>query len=760
MLLVYLLAIFLSAALLFLVQPMAAKLVLPILGGSPSVWNTTMVFFQALLLLGYFYSHLVTKKLPRLAQGAVHALVIAAGALMLPIALPKVIGTPGPGESPALWLLLLLPLVAGVPFFVLTTTGPLLQSWFASSSHRRAKDPYFLYAASNIGSFVGLLSFPFYLEPRFDLAEQSAWFSRGYYGFAALAALCFLFAWRGDDRSNRPTAAVAEPVTITWPQRLLWIALAAVPSSLSLGVTQTITTDIAPVPLLWVVPLSIYLLTFVLAFSTRLRFTARGAGLLLIASTLGTIGVRLLGGDLPNEVVILSHLSVLFFGALVCHRRLAETRPAAAGLTEFYLWLAVGGVIGGLFNALLAPLIFNAALEYPFAIATACALIPAKRPLERRTALFSVLAALIVASAAVVGVQALSARGVITPASMPAARALLISLACLALLFGPAGGALRFGVAAMVVFVGTLLLTRQESGQLVFVERTFFGIHEVYREGPLSKLQHGSTTHGMQRHDDAFRRTPLSYYHPDGPLGDVIRRAQEKANASIAVVGLGAGSIAAYLRAGDAMTFFEIDPAVASIASNPDLFTYLSDAKAKIDIVIGDGRAALTRDQRRFDLIVLDAFSSDSVPLHLLTREAVAAYRSHLRDRGGISFHVSSRFLVLAPIIAATVASTNTPNEPDPMIVLIRDDSLTREESAHTGRFPSTWLLALRRSDAAPLLASSAATNDPTKQWHEVAVPPMKPWTDSYSSIWSALVPALAKDVAEATARQSPPARK
>ncbi|HEX8877044.1 MAG TPA: fused MFS/spermidine synthase [Phycisphaerales bacterium] len=748
MLFAYLLAIFLSAALLFLVQPMAAKLVLPVLGGSPSVWNTTMVFFQALLLLGYLYSHVVTRKLPRAVQGLVHAGVIAAGALMLPIALPRSVGTPGPGESPALWLLMLLPLVAGVPFFVLTTTGPLLQSWFASSDHRRAKDPYFLYAASNIGSFVGLLSFPFFLEPRFDLSEQAAWFSRGYYAFAGLAALCFVLAWRGRVQSEASIASPAAP--IAWTTRLLWIALAAVPSSLSLGVTQTITTDVAPVPLLWVVPLSIYLLTFVLAFSAWFRISARTIGSLLIACTLGTIGARFLGGELTNEVIFLSHIAVLFSGALMCHRRLAESRPGASGLTEFYLWLAVGGVLGGLFNALLAPLIFNAALEYPFAIAASCALIPSRVTPERRAVLFSVLAALLVASVAVVGVQALGARGVIAPASMPHARAVLIPMACVLLLLGPAGGALRFGVAAMVVFVGTLLLSRQESGELVYVERTFFGIHEVYRKGDLAQLQHGTTIHGMQRRDDRFRRTPLIYFHPDGPLGDAVRRAQERSGASIGVIGLGAGSIAAYSRPGDEMTFFEIDPAVAGIARNPDLFTYLTDAQGKLDVVIGDGRAALSRDTRRFDLIILDAFSSDSVPLHLLTREAVGSYREHLRERGAISFHVSSRFLVLAPIIAATVASTNVVGDPDPMIVLMRDDSLTREESARTGRFPSTWLMAMRRSDAAPILARSEATNDPTRQWREVPVPRMKPWTDAYSSIWSALLPAFAKDAAEA----------
>lgn len=762
MLLVYLLAIFLSAALLFLVQPMAAKLVLPILGGSPSVWNTTMVFFQALLLLGYFYSHLVTKKLPRLAQGVVHAVVIAAGALMLPIALPKVVGTPGPGESPALWLLMLLPLVAGVPFFVLTTTGPLLQSWFAASSHRRAKDPYFLYAASNIGSFVGLLSFPFFLEPRFELAEQSAWFSRGYYAFAALAALCFLFAWRGGDRSSRSTAAPDEPVTITWSTRLLWIALAAVPSSLSLSVAHAITTDIAPVPLLWVLPLSIYLLTFVVAFSSRIRVRPEFAGMLLLPVALSLLEVRFAGTALPNELVFAVHLLLLAVGALMCHTRLAASRPPAAGLTEFYLWLAVGGVVGGLFNALLAPKLFNAALEYPVAVAAACCLIPSRHPAtDRRSLLYSVLAALAIPTLAVVGVQWLEARGAIGPAAVPVSKFLALIGACVAVAIPARGRYIRFGLAVMVAFVYSMLSARQQSGALLYVERTFFGIHEVYQNGDRTRLVHGSTTHGMQADSEELRRTPLSYYHPDGPLGDAMHRAQAEGRpADIAIVGLGVGTTAAYSRPGDRFTFFEIDPAVVTIARDPGLFTYLADARGTIDIVLGDGRASLARESRRFDLIALDAFSSDAVPLHLLTREAIVNYRQRLKPGGAIAFHISSRYLALGPIISATVAATNTAADPDPMVVVSRDDLLTRDESARTGRYPSTWLLAMRRSEAAALISTSGELSNPVRHWRAVPVPRMKPWTDAYSSIWSALVPAFAKDALEAAEASAPPAPK
>jgi SAM-dependent methyltransferase len=761
-LLVYLLAIFLSAALLFLVQPMAAKLVLPILGGSPSVWNTTMVFFQALLLLGYFYSHLVTKKLPRLAQGVVHAGVIVAGALMLPIALPKVVGTPGAGDSPTLWLLMLLPLVAGVPFFVLTTTGPLLQSWFASSSHRRAKDPYFLYAASNIGSFVGLLCFPFFLEPRFDLAEQSAWFSRGYYAFAALAALCFLFAWRGGAGTIAPSASVPPAAPITWPTRLLWIALAAVPSSLSLSVAHAITTDIAPVPLLWVLPLSIYLLTFVVAFSSRIRVRPEFAGVLLLPVALSLLEVRFAGTALPNELVFAVHLLLLAVGALMCHTRLAASRPAATGLTEFYLWLAVGGVAGGLFNAMLAPKLFNAALEYPVAVAAACCLIPSRHAAtDRRSLLYSVLAALAIPTLAVVAVQWLEARGAIGPAAVPVSKFLALIAACVLVAIPPRGRFIRFGLAVMVAFVYSMLSARQQGGALLYVERTFFGIHEVYQSGDRTRLVHGSTTHGMQSDREELRRTPLSYYHPDGPLGDAMRRAQvEGRSADIAIVGLGVGTTAAYSRSGDRFTFFEIDPAVVGIARDPGLFTYLADAQGTIDIVLGDGRASLARESRRFDLITLDAFSSDAVPLHLLTREAIATYRQRLKPGGAIAFHVSSRYLALGPIISATVAATNAGSDPDPMVVVSRDDLLTRDEGASTGRYPSTWLLAMRRSEAAAMVAAFSESPNPARHWRAIPVPRMKPWTDAYSSIWSALVPAFAKDALEAAEASAPPAPK
>ncbi|MBY0111346.1 MAG: fused MFS/spermidine synthase [Phycisphaerales bacterium] len=738
MLFLYTLAIFLAAALLFLVQPMAAKLVLPLLGGSPAVWNTTMVFFQSLLLLGYFYSHLVTKKLPRPAQGLVHASVIAAAALTLPIALPQAVAAPGPADSPALWLLLLLPIVAGAPFFVLTTTGPLLQSWFAASNHPRAKDPYFLYAASNTGSFVGLLSFPFFLEPRFSIPEQSAWFSRGYFAFAALVALCFFIARPARTSTSGPAPATPDlhAPSITWPRRLLWLALAAVPSSLSLGVTQTITTDIAPVPLLWVVPLSIYLLTFVLAFSPRFPFSSSFAGKLLIPASLAVIATRFLSNDFPNDLAILAHLFMLFAGALSCHRRLAELRPAAHNLTEFYLWLALGGVAGGLFNALLAPLAFNASLEYPIAIAAACCLIPSRRGgLDRRTILFGVLASLLLVSAAVVAIQYVAPS--ISPASVPNARFLTIAVACALLLLGPPGGAIRFGVAAMVAFVAALLISRQQSGELIYVERTFFGIHEIYHTANLNKLQHGNTVHGMQVRTDALRRTPVTYYHPDGPLGDLFRWKQlPDTPISVAGVGLGAGSIAAYTRDRDTLTFFEIDPAVATIATNPDLFSFIADAKGKVDIVLADGRLGVTRDPRTFDLIILDAFSSDAVPLHLLTREALASYRSRLKPHGPIVFHISSRFLNLAPVISATVSSLD-----QPFTLVSRDDSLTLEESNKTGRYPSTWLVAAARADLDPLLTTS--------KWSVVPPPAsMRPWTDSYSSIWSALAPAINADAA------------
>lgn len=391
MLAAFVAAVFLSASLLFLIQPMAARLLVPLLGGSPAVWNTSMVFFQAVLLAGYLYAHLLTRRLAPRTQAVVHAAVLVVPLLAyaalgrLPVLDPRELPTPDTAH-PTAWVLLALLLSVGVPFFVLSTTGPLLQRWFASTTHRHARDPYFLYAASNLGSMLALLAYPFAMERTLRLAEQRAWFSAGYVAFAALAAVCGMFmlsrlprepASRQDRRRLRehdggsPAHAPLAPISLG--TRLRWIALAAVPSSLMLGVTQHVSSDIAAVPLLWVIPLAIYLLTFIAAFSgrgvpTRSMTLAYGVTAILVA-------VALLGRmSRPVPAVIAMHMLVLFLGGLVCHGRLASERPDPRRLTEYFLLIAVGGVIGGTFNALLAPVLFNAIAEYPIAITAACLL--------------------------------------------------------------------------------------------------------------------------------------------------------------------------------------------------------------------------------------------------------------------------------------------------------------------------------------------------------------------------------------------------
>lgn len=723
-------AVFLAAALLFLVQPLAAKLVLPTLGGSPAVWNTVMLFFQTLLLGAYLYAHLLTTRLRPTAQGLVHAATLGLGALMLPIALRPAWAPGAPGETLGVtpWLLLILTGMCALPFFAIATTGPLLQKWYSRTDAPDARDPYFLYAASNIGSFVGLLCFPFLLEPTLTLQEQSRGWTIGYFVFLPLVLSCFVFSLRraGDKavRASAATAGAAASGERRWSDILLWIALAAVPSSLSLGVTQTVTTDLAPVPLLWVIPLAIYLLTFVIAFSSRFALRSSLSGSLLPLAVLFLLFTRLSGVQIPVELAVGSHLAMFFLAALMCHTRLSETRPPPERLTEFYLWIAVGGVLGGAVNSLLAPNFFNAAIEYPLAIAAACALIPARRGTgERRTALVSVLVTLLVVSATIVLVERFVAGGAEQRALV---RSIALMIVCGAVLLGPAGGPARFGLATLIALASGIFFSRQVAGTLIYVERTFFGIHEVYANGHAHVLQHGSTIHGIQDRREEFANIPLTYYAAQGPLGDIIRTAQDRSAGPlrIAAVGLGTGTVATYVRPDDHLTFFEIDPSVVAIATNAELFSFIEQSKGKIDFRLGDGRAALARERDRFDLIILDAFSSDAIPTHLLTKEAFGVYQSRLKPGGLIAVHVSNRYLDLAPIVAASA-------DPLGLSSGVRDDMLSQEESRRAARHPSEWAVVGEETAIAPVLTRPG--------WARLTPSRTRAWTDSYSSILRAI---------------------
>lgn len=717
---IFAVAIFFSAALLFLIQPMAAKLVLPILGGSPSVWNTAMMFFQTMLILGYLYSHLLTRKLPFKAQFLVHGAVLACVVLTLPIGLPAVLYS---GMTPTGWLLATLTVVAGLPYFAAATTGPLLQSWFGATTDPRAKDPYFLYAASNAGSFVGLLCFPFLIEPVFAIDGQAEVWTAGYCILVAMVLLSGMLALRHRKPPEAVEEIAKEVKPLGWRTRLLWIALAAAPSSMSLGATAAITMDVAAVPLLWIGPLSIYLLTYMLAFSGRFKISSSAAGWIAMLASLAVAMNAVANLNRPLIWLVAAHLAALAGCAYACHRRLYELRPDVSRLTEFYLLAAVGGALGGVFNALLAPSLFNSFLEYPLAMA-ACLLLIAPTAAARSVRWWK-HAAMAVSAAGLVILAGWALSGPLSWwSSIPIYTSVIGAVCFLSALFF-AGGQYRFAAAIFAAILFTAFQRESQRG-LLFSGRSFFGVYTVYRDETRTRITHGSTMHGMQFLDAKLSRIPTSYYHPQGPLGDIfaVARAGDRP-LRIAAVGLGAGTVAAYGMKGDEITFFEIDPLVKRIAEDKAMFTYISQARERgvvVRIVIGDGRIGLAVSEQKFDLIILDAFSSDSVPVHLLTVEALTTYTEKLAPYGILAVHTSNRHFDLGVMVLHAGARAE-------LMCAIREDQM-KESDARRGRTQSTWL-ALSQSKE-PL---KALIKRP--EWFTAFLNPKQSvWTDSYSSLF------------------------
>lgn len=730
MLPLYAFAIFTSAALLFVLEPLFARLVLPVLGGSPAVWNTSLAFYQATLLAGYLYAHL-TRDLPMRAQVALHALVLIAAAAVLPVRLP--VGAPAPGQEPVLWLLGALVLGIGLPFFAVSATSPLLQRWFSRSGHVRAHDPYFLYAASNAGSLIGLLSYPFLLEPRWRLAEQSLGWSVGYVALVALVVAGGVFALR---RSSGRTAdeeirAPAGPESIPWPRIARWVLLAAIPSSLLIGVTTYLQTDLSPMPLLWVAPLGLYLATFILAFGRPDLAPPRVLARILPYAVLPM--AVLLGRSVfqtglgPSGLFIALHLVVFAVVALLCHVQLAEDRPAARHLTSFYLWVALGGALGGSFNALVAPVVFETILEYPIALVAACLLAPQLfRGVETsRTRLLDV--ALPVAVGVAVAAFAVAAReGLI---SGEVAVALVLGIPAV-VVFSFSRRPLRFGlgVAALLLASGSLY---SEVGSTVAVDRTFFGVHRVVDDTETGRryLFHGSTLHGVQRIDPARALEPTAYYHPSGPYAQAFLELRSVSRGGVvgpqgglrrvAVVGLGSGGMACLGTSEELWDFYEIDPAVERIARTD--FTFLEGCEPETTVTLGDGRLQLAASCATYDVIALDAFSSDAIPVHLLTRDAVEGYLGRLHPNGALLFHITNRHLDLEPVLAALARDLG-------LVAATREDYSLTPDEIRDGKAPSQLVAMSRtREGIAPLLA---------QRWGALAArADVGVWTDDFSSI-------------------------
>jgi spermidine synthase len=724
----YTAAVFLSAFLLFLVQPLFGKMVLPLLGGSPAVWNTCMLFFQAALLGGYLYAHLTSSRLSVRRQAAVHLAALALAALALPVSLRG--ASPEGGAAPIPWLLGVMAITVGAPFLVLSGTGPILQRWFSRSGHPQAADPYHLYAASNLGSALALLAYPLLMEPRMRLSGQSGAWTAGYAVLALLIAGCAALVWRTADARGPadPADAVdsadsvdaeladATPSAgVTLRERLVWLGLAFIPSSLLLGVTTFITTDLSPAPLLWVLPLALYLLSFTFVFARRPPIPH--AWVVAIHPSAIAVAVLLLTAGYvkkPSAAVPL-HLLALFVVAMAAHGELARRRPHVRHLTEFYLWISIGGVLGGVFNAVVAPVAFTEIWEYPIVLTLACL----ARPWPARRMTWLGQAGYLVRAAAFAwGLLYLADTPDIPSWMFAVIAVLLINL--LGLLLGRAPPWLA-------ACVGTVLLVRgwavvNESGVLLS-ERTFFGRYKVveYRhDGGFHVLRHGSTLHGAQSLQGWRRREPLTYYVMHGPLGKVFAATGDRAGRRrVAVVGLGTGTTAAYAQPGEDWTFYEIDPGIERIARDTAYFSYLSDSPARTRVVLGDARLSLAADStRKYDLILLDAFSSDAIPVHLMTRQALDTYLARLAPRGLVVFHVSNRYLDLEPVVAA----------------LAKDRGLVARAGVgprdrRTYESTSTWIaLARTEADLGPLTADAY-------WWKPRLRADVKPWTDDYSSL-------------------------
>lgn len=716
----YTATIFLGSALLFLVQPLAAKSLLPVFGGSPAVWTTSVLFFQALLLAGYAYAHFGLRHLPPSLRAPVHLLLVA---LALVLCWPLVFrASPELAtRAPVPALLGTLTSAAGPLFLVLSSGSPLLQRWFSLTADRAASRPYFLYAASNAGSLLGLLAFPFLLEPLADVDGQKAVLRWGALIWALLLTACAIGIRSGptrdDDRGPAPP-----PSRQAWSERARWALSALIPSSLLLSVTTTLTTDLAPIPLLWVVPLSLYLVTFVLAFSDRVRISpvAVGRFIPILATPAGLVIV--LEATSPLGPLAVLHLATFFVVALALHADLARRRPPPEHLTEFYLWIAIGGALGGLFNAVLAPLVFPTLLEYPLGLVLAALLRPVDRTPPRHVLDWAYpLALFAMTSLAVLAWRALDA-----PTNW-ARTAVLIGLP-LVLAFLAAERPRRYALSLAAVFLASWLFQTAATGRVLRVERSFFGIHRVMltADGAQRMLLHGNTVHGKQSVDPALAGIPLTYYHPTGPIGQIMRHYAERfPRARIGLVGLGVGSLAAYGEPEQTLTFYEIDPAVEKIARDERFFGFLSRARARVEVVLGDARLTLREaPPGGFDLLVVDAFSSDSIPVHLITKEAIALYLSRLRADGLLAFHISNRLLDLQPVLAAAARELG-------VSARVQEDLAVTPEEKAAGKLGSVWAI-LSPSPA------RLAEIERAGPWLPLEPRPgFRSWTDAYANVLS-----------------------
>ncbi len=719
---VFSITLLLSAALLFSVQPLFSKMVLPLLGGTPQVWNTAMLFFQLLLLAGYAYAHGTTKLLGVRTQAILHLALLAVFAFVLPIAIPDGWHPPA-GEDPTFWQLSLMAVTVGGPFFILSGSAPMLQRWFSNTDHPDAGNPYFLYGASNLGSIAALLAYPVVIEPLMNLSEQSHSWTIGYIALGALTAIAAAFVWTNakDSKANEQKAAKDDKSAevITWGRRGQWLMLAFIPSSLMLGVTTYVTTDIASVPLLWIIPLALYVSTFIIVFA-RTPIISNERAQMILAYLLIALLVQMIMFSSREILLIPFHMVLFFFAALACHSELSAAKPHARHLTEFYLVMSIGGALGGVFNALIAPNLFIIPLEYAIALGGAACLRFATTKQDKPN-LFYVSCAVLAVIATFVAFN--------VPGQMVRTFMAFIVLAGLALtldkrwLFGLAVAA------CLLIYPPGHIWGKFIFTDLVHQDRNFFGVVKVFDTTENQRiLLHGTTNHGTQSLEDEHKMVPLSYYHHNGSIADTFRAMDERnGTQKVAVLGLGIGVTACL---GDAdrhdFDFYEIDPEIVEIAENEDYFTFLSDCGSPYKIILGDARLTVAdQPDALYDYMLVDVYSSDNIPVHLITREAIELYLQKLKPDGILAFNISNSYLDIEPVLAEASKALG-----------IDGYSRVSEEGTIEGteiKYYAAHSFAFARNDAQKAFLER---NGWTPAMHRDGV---KLWTDQYSNIISVI---------------------
>lgn len=731
---VYTAAIFVSALLLFSVQPLFTKMVLPRLGGSPAVWSVAMVFFQSLLLFGYAYAHVLMTIRNRAVPVAVHLVLLVVAAMTLPLAIAAGWGEP-PASGTPFWLLGLFAVSIGLPFFALAANNPMLQAWFVRTGHPDGPDPYFLYASSNIGSFLALLSYPILFEPAFALRTQNLMWTGGYVLLIVLIAACGFLLLRSPPYVVQQASGANDVVAPGWLLRARWIFLAAVPSGLLVAVTAHISTDVAAAPLLWVLPLSLYLLTWVLVFQSRPLIPHKFILLLQPLAIAGIVYLLAFGGERNLLLTLGGHQLCFFLIAMACHGELARTRPAARYLTGFYVALSFGGMIGGLFAGLIAPYTFSWIAEYPILVVLAVLCRPKEEDLPPKLKRLAPLSW----GLAIVAIIGAFVPEMLGGKALDFMRDQMVSfasgIAALTVVLVVLLRADRWSIAALIAVA--LLLVRlypNEDGKVETV-RSFFGVHKIVTnaDGHYRVLMHGTTIHGAQKllNDDGTpvtgRPEPITYYHDTGGIGGAINGVRERKGGPlrVAVIGLGTGTLACHRREGEDWTFFEIDQSMIDTARDPKYFTYIRDCYPDMQPVLGDARLTFAKQPDGvFDMIVVDAYSSDAIPIHLATREAMEIYKRKLAPQGVVVMHVSNRHLELSSVVVG-IADANG-----------LKSWVFNEDSERTAEYIFATSVVISARDAAdigPLAASDS-------KW-EFSTPrkDSRVWTDDYSNVIGAV---------------------